>query len=497
MGSIIILFNILISAYHLYTGDVLFHTDIARDFLLMENMIANSKLDLIGPRAGGIPGMFFGPIWYWATLPIFIIGNGNPIVIGIFWFLLTLILLIIVFMISKKIFGRDVGFISLVVISFYTFNIAHGFMQDFGSLLLSPFIFYSFYRFYTTRKLRYFLWNLLITGFTFQFQPAFAMLILLTTFIISIPFLIRIKKIHYLLSYTILLIPFSTYIIFELRHNFLEIRAFISFLFNNPIDSRHIPFKEILLNRFDGFLNRLNILQTGTSIIWITITFLLINAFILYTALRKKIKGKEFYLIFYIYYFMFWIFSFIFKGIVWDFYHWAFLPLIIIIYSSLYNFINKKIFFILLIFLSYYLFNANIISLNSWKNSFTGKNSSSWLLNYQVAKYIYSDAKTNFGYFIYSPDEFGFSMRYGMNYAQKSNRVKGDFCHKSPLTYLIYYPDSEKSSGSYWKTKKVNISIRPKITKIFGEIKIEIYNLNTQEISVKSDPNLLCDLSFR
>src|ERR1700704_37205 len=85
-----ILFGIYLFSLHLLLGDLLFHTDIARDFLLIQDIAVNNKLTLIGPRAGGIPGVFFGPIWLYLNLPAFIIGNGNPLAVGYFWLLLFL-----------------------------------------------------------------------------------------------------------------------------------------------------------------------------------------------------------------------------------------------------------------------------------------------------------------------------------------------------------------------------------------------------------------------
>jgi hypothetical protein len=495
LGGIIILINSLLASYHLFFGELLFHTDIARDFLLMEDMVINRKLDLIGPRAGGIPGMFFGPIWYWITLPIFIIGKGNPVVISFFWYLLVLLLIIIVYFVAKKIFGKEVGFISLVLISFYMPDLAHGFTQSFGSLLLSPIIFFLLYRFYTTKKIRYFVLGLLTIGFTFQFQPAFAMLILLITFILSIAFLIKIKKIHYLLAYAILLIPFSTYIVFELRHNFLELRAFSDFLFssNNP---HKIDFTSLLMNRINGFFSRLNILEND-QILWQSILFFLINIFIVYKASKDAVRGKSFYLIFYIYYLLFWVSSLAFKGEVWDVYHWAFLPPTIIIFASLFNLINKKLFYVIFTAVCLYLSVSNYMSISYWINNFSGKDESSWLLNYKVAKYVFADSGEDFGYFIYTASDYGYRMSYSMDYAQKIYPEKGYHCRKMKTTYLIYYPDIPQNDSDYWKNKKVNITSKPEKTKKFENIIIEKYNLNEKEILTSQDPNLLCSLIFR
>src|ERR1700733_1388991 len=92
-----IAYGIFLFSLHLLNGDLLFHTDIARDFLLIQDIVVNHKLALIGPRAGGIPGTYFGPIWIYLTIPAFFIGNGDPLVVGYFWLFLMIAALGIIF----------------------------------------------------------------------------------------------------------------------------------------------------------------------------------------------------------------------------------------------------------------------------------------------------------------------------------------------------------------------------------------------------------------
>jgi hypothetical protein len=498
IGCVLITGNLILASLNLFIGELLFHTDIARTFLLLENMVTNRKIDLIGPRAGGIPGLFFGPVWYWITLPIFLIGNGNPLYIAVFWFMSFILLLLIVYFIARKIFGTEAAFISAVLLSFYALDTTNGYTQSFGSLLLSPVIFFLIYKFYKSRKAKFLILSILAMGFSFHLQPAFTMIILTITFFLSIIFLIKIKKIHYLLAYLILLIPFSTFIIFDIRHDFLQFRSFISFLVNPPADRLKIEIHEIITNRVEAFISRLNLLNSGTSVWWHIAAFLGINAYMFWKSIKEKVKGREFYLIFYTYYLTFWIITFLFKGQVWDFYHWAFLPLVVIIFASLINLINKKVFLTLFVVVCILLFRANINSLNYFFNSFSGANSSSWLLNHKVAEYVFDNSKENFGYFVYSADEFGYSVKYAMNYVQKSNtNKKGNLCQKMKTTYLIYSPEVPHNSKEYWKNKKVNITKNPQNTKQFGELTVEKYNLSAADLQIQHDPNIICTLIFR
>src|SRR5690348_11838684 len=104
-------FCIYLYSYHLLHHDLLFHTDIARDFLLTDEIATTHKFTLIGPHAGGIPGVFFGPIWLYLNLPIFLIAHGNPIIVGYFWVSIMLIALGSVFFVARKVFNTTIAFL--------------------------------------------------------------------------------------------------------------------------------------------------------------------------------------------------------------------------------------------------------------------------------------------------------------------------------------------------------------------------------------------------
>ena len=102
-----VLINFLSASWYLLKGDILFHVDIARDFLVLEEIVFLKKLTLIGARSGGIPGLFHGPLWFYLNLPAFLIGKGNPLFVGLFWIILFALSLIIIYNIAKKVFDKS------------------------------------------------------------------------------------------------------------------------------------------------------------------------------------------------------------------------------------------------------------------------------------------------------------------------------------------------------------------------------------------------------
>ncbi len=499
-GALITLLFIFAS-WHLFNGEVLFHTDLARDALIVEEMVETKRPDLIGPRAGGIPGLFFGPIWYYAMIPFFIIGNGNPIAIGIFWMMMVILSLASTWYVSTKIFGKETGLLTAVLYSAVIMPIAIGFTQSFGSLILSPLIFYLLFILYQNPKIKHLIALIFLLGILFHLQPAFAMLMIVMSFFFCVYILKKANKLHNIFYFLLIIIPLGNYLLFEVRHNFLQIQAFFNFLTNPPSSRNEITILETITNRLDGFMARLSLIKNINRIIAYLLTFFL-NTFIFYKAITdKKLKARSFYIIFFIFYISFWFLTFLFKGLVWDFYHWGFLPLVVMIFSSIYQLIPKKIFFIIYLLVLIPTFTNGTKAVMVREDSLSKENSSSWKLNQKVAKNIFQKADgEEFGYYVYSPDEFGFSIKYALNYLQQSYPNQGMLCMKKEKTFLIYYPTPEVGAVTdprYWREERVGINSNPESREKFGEIEVEEYKLEKEELLIASDPNIICDLTFR
>lgn len=249
-----IVYGIYLFSYHLLHGDLLFHTDIARDFLLIQDIAVNHKLTLIGPRAGGIPGTFFGPLWLYLMIPAFLIGHGNPITVGYFWLVLALIGLGITYYVVNKIFNPIIAICATALFTYSIIFLAPGFTQSFAPVVLSPLFLYIVYLFVEKKQIRYLGWSAFLSGILIQFQPAYGSIMLAITFLISLFLLVKRKQKRFLLLWLISLLPLSTYILFELRHNFLETHALYNFIFHHNTQSyQQVNFAYLVQNRMEGF----------------------------------------------------------------------------------------------------------------------------------------------------------------------------------------------------------------------------------------------------
>lgn len=498
----LIALNIIFSAYWLLQGDIHYDVDVSRDFLVMDDIARNHHFTLLGPRSGAIQGIFHGPLWFYVNLPAFLIGGGNPLVVGWFWFFLSIIFLLIVFWVAKKLFDFKVAILSVFLLSANSIvNPTIGlknFYNPYGAVFLSPLFFWWFYQYISSLKVKYLILGLFILGLVIQFQMAFGIPILLSITLYLIYFLLNKKRLSHFLSYFVLLIPLSTFIIFDLKHDGLQFQAIVRYL--NEKGSLSAGLLNILGERTRELtFNFFDLLSPGKNIFTLFYTFFFITALII---AFKKSRGeyKKIYWLFGYLFLSFWVISLFFPGGLGN-YFWPFVPLIIIIFCSFFNFIKREIF--ILFFLILYLVNlyTGISAILDFKTDVNLRGPHSWSFNLQVAKNIYSDAKQDFGYFNFSPDRFAYQQRYAMIYVKKFfPNINSYPSTKKPLTYLIEVDppkDRPELNGTSWRISDVKIDRQPDQISRFDFIIVEKYKLNDEEVKIPANPNLLDSVFLR
>lgn len=499
---VLIIFNILLSAYWLLQEDFHYDLDVSRDFLVMDDIVKNNHLTLLGPRSGAIPGVFHGPLWFYVNLPAFLIGGGNPLVVGWFWFFLSIIFLLIVFWVAMKLFDSKVALLSVLLLSVNSIiNPSIGlknFYNPYGAVFLTPLFFWWFYRYITTLKVKYLIFNLFTLGLIIQFQMAFGVPILIIVTIFLSTFILRKKKLSHFISYVSLLIPLSSFIVFDLKHNGLQTQAIIQYFSHK--DSFLPGLFERLFERLRSLIFEFyDLFIPGKNIFTVFYSIFTISTFIF--AFYKSINSdRRIYWLFAYLFLGFWIISLFYRGGIGN-YFWQFLPLIIIIFSSFFNYLNRKIFIIF--FTLAYLINlyAGISAILDFKTDISKRGPHSWAFNLLVAKNIYEDAQVDFGYFTFSPDRFAYQQRYAMIYAKKLNPFINSYSStKKPLTYLIEVDppkDRPELSGISWRISDIKINRQPNQTFRFDFIVVEKYLLDDEEIKIPPNPYLLDSVFLR
>lgn len=501
LGLVTVIYNLYLSATSVLHGDVGFNTDLARDFLLLEDVVKNHSIPLIGPRSGGIPGIFHGPAWIYLNLPAFLLGHGNPVIVGWFWVFLTALLAGLVGFVGFRLYGKTAGVFSAVLVSAASIATTSTLFNPFGAVLVFPLYFYFLFNYLTNKKALYLIAALFCAGFLIQFQIAFGMPILILSTLLILVKIVHTKLFTHFLSFLVLLLPFSTYLVFDLRHNFLEFHAFLTYISGKSGAVDNFTPHAMLMNRLSEFMHSL----TPVSEAPLLLIVLLFGyfAFLLYQGYRQRTTsfGQSVLLFFYLF-LGYWIFAFAFRGVIWGYYVWPFLPATVLMLGAGYKILPKFLFlagFGLLLLANW---QQGIIYKNTMIQHYIGYDSGSWLFNLKLAQTVFAQKDPSFGYYVFSPDQFGYSPRYAMDYVAEQNpKVSVAPYQKKAITYLLVSPPGGQNGsigGDWWVQHKVNINKKPEQTISFANgFRIQKYLLTAKEQAIPSDPNLIDSLIFR
>lgn len=507
---VLILFNIFLASRWAFDGNLFFHTDIARDFLLIEDIVSNKHLTLIGPRSGAIPGVFHGPLWLYLNVPAYILGNGNPAVVAWFWVGLYICSLYLIYYAGRKMFDEKTGLLSALILSSVNVLQVKSLFNPYGALILVPLFLYTLTDYLHNKNIKILALSFLVLGLIIQFQMAFGIPILLITIIYLVWYLWHSKKLNHIFTSFILLIPLSTFILFDIRNKFLQIKSVINYLTGVENHGKvDLTFFQLAILRFQesilGGLGEITLHQNPITI------FLAIFILIAFLKLIKKHQLLPIYKLFIFFYGGFWLLTFLFKGPIWNYYYIPFIPMIILIFCSLRKIIDQRIFYLLLSVILIFNLQTNFKDILNYNANAKEQDTSTWKFNYLVAEKVFSGNEKEFGFYIFTPDLYGYSPRYAMDYYQKiaSNKKSYPFNKKSE-TYLLIAPPPEygRDPNSIWYQKNVNSNSWKqndvRIDKLADEtinfpngFKIEKYHLSSEEINIKSNPYLLQSIFFR
>jgi len=488
---------LIIGAWPILHHEITFHVDIARDFMLLNQMVINHRPDLIGPRSS-IPGYFHGPLWYYLSLPAFIIAGGDPIKVGWFWILLIAANIYILYFVTSKIFGRHIGYLAAMLYATQTSGFADQLFNPFGSLFLFPLLLYFNYLYLNSRKIIHLLLLFFCYGLTFQFQTAFAAPVMIVNLLYLLPTIFKHKHFKHLLAPFMIVIPLSTFILFDLRHQFLQTRSVWNFIFG-PHQNAGLSMTNTLSQRF----HNLSFIGLNPSVVtngWGKYLGLTTLAILIVAALKPKFKYQSFFRLSLMIYLGFWLLVSFYPGEVWQFYYWPFMALGVITTAALIKIWPSKIslgLVLLLISFNFY----HTLSIRVVHGVFPGTDPSSWKFNLKLANQIYTDTPGPFGYFVYTPELYAYSPKYAMLYAAKLHpSIQVHPSQKESTTYLIMAAAPEyrpELTGEWWQ-HQVGITRQPdQLTTYPNGYQVKKYLLSQQEQSVPTDPNLFDTLIFR
>lgn len=485
--------SIFFASWFVLHNTIYFHTDLARDFLLFEEIAVTKKPILIGPRTS-MQGVFHGPAWLYVNLPVFLASGGNPVAQGWFWVVLVVLSIGVVYYVSRSLPATALYALTVGSSAAYLYN-------PFGAVLFAPLFFYYFLRYMRTQKIRDLIIMLFCIGMTIQFEMVWGIPILFLASILVLYKIIASKKFSHIFSFSILSIPLSTFILFDLRHQFIQFKSIIRYVVGEPGRAKqHIDYVAVIFTRIKEMLFVMSsYFSQGNTVL--TIIFASLLAILLLIFFFTKIKANHPNIGYFLYFYIgFWILTLPLKGIIYDYYYWAFLPLFCMVIVDLISVLLRKYASYIFISITLFLITANLLTIMKQDNQFFEKNTGLWNFYYHQAQSIYTDAKADFGWYVYTADQYAYSFKYAMSYTQQKFPSKHSYkFQKKPLTYLMIYPsDNKYTNENSWRGGQVKIQKKPVATfRSLGGSYIEKYNLTKEEQTISADSTLLQDLTFR
>lgn len=489
----LVFLNLIFASWYVLHGDIYYHADIARDLLIL-NEIEQDKIVLIGARTDA-SGIFHGPLWLYVNFPAYLLGRGNPVIIGWYWIFLTAIFLFSSFYIAKKIFNEKTAlYFTLLMSTFFIFE-ANSFTNPIGALFLSLIFFYTFQKYINTLNIYFLIANIFIIGFIVHFQMVIGLPLLLLTFIYTTYLHIRKKKVIYSSAFLLVMIPLSTYILFDLRHEFIQLNNFAKYLEESRFHGEGLI--NIVKNRLEYMITMAIPLVKNGEVNKITAIFFYI---ILIKVFLTK-KSTRVYCIFLYFFLGFFILSMKSPYYLMPHHFNALVPVVLLIFSSILT--SKPGRILLPIFFLIIIFNeiAALSYINNSK-SFIGKNTTSWKTIYRIVDDIFQVDENEFGYFINSPDKLGYGTKYAMIYGKKKFKNKtAYYFEKKPVTYVITSPPPEHDPyvNMEWYIKnEITLTSEPKeIIDYPGGYKVYRFELSSDEISIPYNKLLDTGIHFR
>lgn len=235
-----------------------FGGDQARDAQIMWQIIVERKLTLIGPGVAGSDSFFLGPLWYYLLLPFYFLFKLNPIGASVFGGLIGVVTTVVIFFLTKKMFGLKVSVITGIVWSTFASRVV---WNPILIPLISIALLYISIKISEGRK-KFIPWTLLLFGLSLQIH--FQAVAYLVPLLLSIYFCFKKIKFVFLKELVIgiflFVVTFIPLLVFDLRHRFINTIAFLKF-FGLTNQTDNFIQLNIIGNLASSFLKFLNFIS--------------------------------------------------------------------------------------------------------------------------------------------------------------------------------------------------------------------------------------------
>ncbi|MBI3380288.1 hypothetical protein HY029_06060 [Candidatus Gottesmanbacteria bacterium] len=379
--------------------------------------------------------------------------------------------------------------------SCYLIHFTWAYSHQYMGMMLMPLFFYTFIQYIKTLNAKYLASNVFLGGMLIQFEIAYGGPL---SFIFLLFVLLKNKKFLHILLFGLILIPLSTYIMFDLRHNFMLLKSLQVYMKGNP-QEHYVSILSIIKNRFEYMTS------SAVPLLWDLpnsnkILAVLVLGFLLKLASFNKVDNK--YKYFFYFFFGYFLFSLTNRYYLLSQHFLGFIPIVIMMIASLVTSRYAK--YIVILFLFIMLNNeVEAIKFVAASNNIIGFAERSWKFYDTLSQKAFTaGSEKEFGYFVWTPDKFAYSPRYAMVYGQKTHPDKIAYSFtKKPVTYLVMAPPPKEDpwvDGKFWKVHSIVIDKKPvSVISFPNGYRIDRYELTDKEVATPFDPTQDMGIHFR
>lgn len=454
--AVIVVVAIIPRITEVLSGNYIFLFDQGDFYLNVKKIVVDHKPTLIGIQVGGAGGFFQGAGWIYLLSIPFLIFGGNPYGGMILMFIIGITTVIFSIFTLRSLFGWQEAVLTgyLIAVSPNIIEQSRFIWPPFPISLLSVFYLYFIYKIFQGKKA--YIGHLgFVIGLMSHFEVATAGSLFTLSALIII-FLILKKFISWKSSLRFLIgtfLPFIPLLIFDIRHNFLNVRGVLSMLnvARNSQEAGNL-FGDTVMNHLAIFSTSFSSMTPYVGNYWQIIAFFLLLGVILFLTDKKQAIERKLFVFFLAFspILLFIIFLF-YRSHMWNWWilelyiFYCFLAGIVVIYLSKKHIIGKFLLFAMIVYFSgiYYFHTINAYTRDYSDYGGTAKIKG----KIDAIDYIYKQSRgKEFGMIVFTPPVYTYAYDYLIWwYGQKKYNYIPHKEKKGTFYLLI-----EKDPGKPW-----------------------------------------------
>lgn len=213
-----------INEYMTFLGDE------GRDVLVVKRMLVDHKFTLLGPITS-VGSMYMGPVYYYFMVPFLWLWQFDPVGPSVMVALFAIATIFLIYKLGSEFFHPSVGLIAAFFYAVSPLTITSGRSSWNPNIVpfFSTILIYSLLKVTAQKKIKWFIGTGLSLGILLQLHYVTLILIpiICVSLVVSRP---KIPAKAYLAAFIAFVISYSPFLLFELRHDFVNLRAVIRFI---------------------------------------------------------------------------------------------------------------------------------------------------------------------------------------------------------------------------------------------------------------------------